>query len=55
MGTMDQQTLLEIARLVSHQSTLLLVMTGMLFVDLVMLGLELYAIMRAFRYCATCS
>ena len=46
---MDQPILLEIARLVSRQSALLLAMTGMLLVGLVVLGLELYAIMRGLQ------
>jgi len=46
---MDQQMLLELAKLVTRQSTLLLAMTGMLLVGLVVLGLELYAIMRGLQ------
>jgi methyl-accepting chemotaxis protein len=46
---MDQQILLEIARLVSRQSTLLLAMTGMMLVGLVVMGMELYAIMRGLQ------
>ena len=50
---MDQQMLLEMARLVSRQSTLLLTITGMMLVGLVVLGVELYAIMRALQGIAT--
>jgi hypothetical protein len=46
---MDHQILLEIARLVSRQSTLLLALTGMLLVGLIVLGLQLYAIMRGLQ------
>ena len=46
---MDQQTLLEIAQLVSRQSTLLLAMTGMLLVGLVVLGVAFYATMRVLQ------
>jgi len=46
---MDQQMLLEMARLVSRQSTLLLAITAMLLVGLLVLGAELYAIMRGLQ------
>ena len=46
---MDQQTLLEIARLVSRQSTLLFAMTGLLLVGLVVLGVTFYATMRVLQ------
>ena len=45
---MDNQMLLEMARLASHQSTLLLAAVGML-----LLGVELYAIMRSLQGIAT--
>ena len=50
---MDQQTLLELARLVSRQSTLLLVMAGMLLVGLIVLSVALTAIMRGLQGVAT--
>jgi hypothetical protein len=50
---MDNQMLLEMARLVSRQSTLLLALTGMLLVGLSVLGAELYAIMRGLQGIAT--
>jgi len=50
---MDQQMLLEMARLVSRQSTLLLAITAMLLVGLLVLGAELYAIMRGLQGIAT--
>jgi hypothetical protein len=50
---MDNQMLLEMARLVSRQSTLLLTFTGMMLVGLVILGVELYAIMRGLQGIAT--
>lgn len=50
---MDQQMLLEIARLVSRQSVLLLAMTSLLLVGLIVLGVELYAIMRGLQGVAT--
>jgi hypothetical protein len=50
---MDPQISLEIARLVSRHSTLLLTLTGMMLVGLVLLGLELYAIMRGLQGVAT--
>jgi hypothetical protein len=50
---MDQQMLLEMARLVSRQSTLLLAITGLLLVGLIILGAEFYAIMRGLQGVAT--
>lgn len=46
---MDQHILLDIARLVRRQSTVLLAMTGMLLVGLGLLGLALYAIKRGLQ------
>jgi hypothetical protein len=50
---MDQQMLLDMARLVSRQSTLLLALSGMMLVGMVVLGVELYAIMRGLQGIAT--
>jgi hypothetical protein len=50
---MDNQLLLEMARLVSRQSTLLLALTGMMLVGLIILGVELYAVMRGLQGVAT--
>jgi hypothetical protein len=50
---MDNQMLLEMARLASHQSTLLLAAVGMLLLGLALLGVELYAIMRGLQGIAT--
>ena len=41
---MDNQMLLEVAHLVSLQSTLLVMMAGVMVVGLVMLGLQLRAV-----------
>jgi hypothetical protein len=46
---MDNQMLLEVARLVSLQSTLLFVMAGTMLVGLIVLGWELYAIAKGLR------
>jgi hypothetical protein len=50
---MDNQLLLEMACLVSRQSTLLLALTGMMLVGLIILGVELYAVMRGLQGVAT--
>jgi hypothetical protein len=50
---MDNQMLLDMARLVSRQSTLLLALSGMMLVGMVVLGVELYAIMRGLQGIAT--
>ena len=43
---MDNQILLDISRLVSQQSALLLTMMSLMLAGFVVLGVELYAIMR---------
>lgn len=50
---MDNQILLDIARLVSLQSAMLLALVGITLVGLVLLGAELYAIMRGLQGIAT--
>ena len=49
---MDQQILLDIAQLISRQSTQLLVMTCMLFIGLIVLSFCLYVIMRGLQLIA---
>ena len=46
---MDNQILLEVARLVSVQSKLLVIMAGAMLVGLVVLGWEIYAVSQALR------
>jgi hypothetical protein len=50
---MDNQMLLDMARLVSRQSTFLLALTGMMLLRLLVLGVELYAIIRGLQGVAT--
>jgi hypothetical protein len=50
---MDPQLLVEVARLVSRQSTLLALMAGMMTLGLIILGWELYAITKGLQGIAT--
>jgi hypothetical protein len=46
---MDQQMLLDIARMVSWQSTLVVIMSGTLLAGLIIMGWELYGVHKALQ------